>query len=350
MAELTNDIRFTTQIAHDLKSALANGSFSKIFVLTDSNTRKDCLPIILDVLPEDHFIIEIPAGEENKTIATCEKIWDKFTLANADRYALLINLGGGVICDMGGFCARTYKRGIAFWNIPTTVLSQVDASVGGKLGVDFGSYKNHIGLFSEPDIVFIDSVFFKTLERKEIISGFAEMIKHTLIRDAQGFNKLSQVDIDSIDWSEWIPKSVEVKKTIVEADPLEKGLRKILNFGHTIGHAIESYYLGTEKQLKHGEAIAIGMICEGYLSVKKLDLTQEILDKLFAVIKRYFPLPGFADEELNAIANLTVQDKKNKDGQINAVLLKDIANPEIDVPVSNSEIKESLNYYNQLVK
>ena len=194
---------------------LSKRAFSRLFVLADTNTAELCLPVISGILPENYHLITVPAGEQNKTIKTCEKIWQALTDERADRHALMLNLGGGVICDMGGFCARTYKRGISFCNIPTTVLSQVDASVGGKLGVDFGSFKNHIGLFSEPDIVFIDPVFFKTLSQEEILSGFAEMIKHTLIRDPDGFERLLNEEIDSIDWAFWIPNSVNIKKAVV---------------------------------------------------------------------------------------------------------------------------------------
>ena len=347
MVSLKNDIRFTNKVSNDLEKELANSSYSSVFVLTDSNTVNYCLPIIRDQLPENATVITVPAGESNKTITTCENIWQVLTDGNADRHALLINLGGGVICDMGGFCARTYKRGIDFWNIPTTVLSQVDASVGGKLGVDFGKYKNHIGLFSEPDIVFIDPVFFETLPEDEVVSGFAEMIKHALIRNPEGFEKLAGEDAGTIDWSAWIPGSVEIKKEVVEADPTENGLRKILNFGHTIGHAIESYFLDTSQPLKHGEAIALGMIAESYLSQSKLGLPEDEFNRIAACLAKQFPMPMIPGESLESIASLAIQDKKNKDGIINAVLLNKIGSPEIDVPITRSEIIDALTAYNK---
>lgn len=350
MVALENDIRFTNKISESMKNELSNGSYSSVFVLTDSNTNRDCLPVISEALPEATRLITIPAGEVHKTIATCQDIWQQLTDGQADRHALMINLGGGVICDMGGFCARTYKRGIDFWNIPTTVLSQVDASVGGKLGVDFGSYKNHIGLFSEPDIVFIDSVFFETLDHGEVVSGFAEMIKHTIIRDARGFEKLLDEDIKTIDWSHWIPNSIEIKKKVVEDDPTERGLRKILNFGHTIGHAIESYFLNTNHALRHGEAIALGMITESFLSTEKLGLSNEEFKKIKELLTRHFPTPIISKEAKVAIADLAVHDKKNKDGVINAVLIAAIGTPQIDVPISKSEIIKSLSYYNEALR
>ena len=347
MVSPENDIRFTNQVAQLVKKEVSARSYSNLFVLTDSNTVRYCLPVISEALPENYQLITIPAGEPHKTISTCEKIWQELTNRRADRHALILNLGGGVICDMGGFCARTYKRGIDFWNIPTTVLSQVDASVGGKLGVDFGQFKNHIGLFSEPDIVFIDSVFFKTLSQEETLSGFAEMIKHTLIRDPQGFQRLQTEDIDSIDWSDWIPNSVEIKKAVVEADPTEKGLRKILNFGHTIGHAIESHYLNGKQPLRHGEAIALGMITESFLSVTKSGLSEEEYMKIATFLAKIFPTPEISNADIEVITDLAVHDKKNKDGVINAVLLNNIGAPEIDVPISKAEIKHALVAYNQ---
>lgn len=350
MVSLDNDIRFTNSIAENIQQELEDSSYSAVFVLTDTNTNRDCLPVISQALPSESKIITVANGEVNKTIATCQEIWQQLTEGNADRHALLINLGGGVICDMGGFCARTFKRGIDFWNIPTTVLSQVDASVGGKLGVDFGSFKNHIGLFSEPNIVFIDPAFFNTLDKAEVVSGFAEMIKHTIIRDGDGFEKLMQENIDSLDWSVWIPNSVEIKKMVVEEDPTEKGLRKILNFGHTIGHAIESYFLHTTRALRHGEAIALGMLCESYLSIKKLGFTKEEFAQVKDILTRHFPTPEISTESIKPIAELAVHDKKNKDGIINAVLISAIGTPEIDVPISKSDIIESLNYYNEAIR
>jgi 3-dehydroquinate synthase len=345
MAVDQSNIQFTNKILSALTDALEEEQYSKIFVLTDENTHRYCLALIDEALPNQYIEISISSGEENKTLDTCTAIWQTLTDNHADRHALLINLGGGVICDMGGFCARTYKRGIRFWNVPTTVLSQVDASVGGKLGVDFGVFKNHIGLFSEPDLVFIDPVFFKTLPDDQVTSGFAEMIKHCLIRDRAGFERLKQTEIKKLDWQYWIPNSVKIKKAVVEEDPHEKGLRKILNFGHTIGHAVESFYLGTDKALKHGEAIAIGMIAEIYLSVKNCELTQATANNIISYLLKTFPVQIIKEQEVSEIVKLASHDKKNKAGRINAVLLNDIGNPTIDSVITEDEIQEALNYY-----
>jgi 3-dehydroquinate synthase len=350
MGSKENNLIFTNKILTSLESSLGDTSSADVFLLVDENTKQHCLPLIKDSLPENHRLITIKSGEENKTLATCEYIWQSITKANADRHALLINLGGGVICDMGGFCARTYKRGIQFWNIPTTLLSQVDASVGGKLGVDFGLFKNHIGLFSEPDRVFVDSVFFNTLPKDEIVSGFAEMVKHALIRDREMFYELLELRITDIDWQMWVPKSVAIKKEVVEQDPTEKGLRKILNFGHTIGHAVESYYLDQGNALKHGEAIAIGMVAETYLSVIKGILPEVDGELIINYLLKIFPKPAIEKNAISSIVHLALQDKKNMNNKIYAVLLSTIGEAVFDSEITEDDIRISLTYYNQQIK
>jgi len=350
MVKENNNLQFTNEVAKALKDRFEKESFSSVFVLVDDNTNHHCLPLIEKSLPVNHQLIQIKSGEANKTIATCQSIWQFLTDANADRHALIINLGGGVICDMGGFCARTYKRGIHFWNIPTTLLSQVDASVGGKLGVDFGVFKNHIGLFSDPDLVIIDSGFFNTLPQDEIISGYAEMVKHALIKDRIMFNELTAQNVNDLDWHSWVLRSVAIKKVIVEEDPTENGLRKILNFGHTVGHAVESYFMDKGNALKHGEAIAIGMIAETYLSCSKHMLVQEEGDRIIEYLLEVFPKKEIANDTLDDIVNLAFQDKKNKNGKIYAVLLKALGEAVYDTEINADEIRKSLIYYNQLTK
>ena len=343
-------IHITSDIASSLEAFLASGSYSNTFILVDENTERDCLPIIKKSLPEATTLIEIKSGEVNKHLETCKEIWEVLTEANADRKALLINLGGGVITDMGGFCAATYKRGIDFVNIPTTLLSQVDASIGGKLGVDFSGFKNHIGLFQIPNKVFIDSVFLKTLSFKELRSGFAEVIKHTLISDEKAFYGLTEVSIQTIDWNRQIEASLEIKNEIVEADPKENGRRKLLNYGHTIGHAIETYYLDTSKHLRHGEAIAIGMIAEGFLSVRKSGMPEQELETLTSyLVETYKPQP-VVKEDIEEITRLALQDKKNIGSKINCVLLNQIGKAEFDIEITSQEILEAIEYYNTQIK
>ncbi len=333
-------------VTASLKVFFSNNNYAQVAVLVDENTKRYCLPIIKDILPKKHHLINIKSGEEHKHLQTCSFIWNELTNKNFDRNALFINLGGGVIGDMGGFCASTYKRGIDFIQIPTTLLSQVDASVGGKLGIDFNGFKNHIGVFQLPKEVFIDTLFLNTLPEKEIRSGFAEVIKHCLIADAEVWNVIRKKDLSNQNWKELVTHSVKIKEDITLQDPKEKGLRKILNFGHTIGHAIESYCLSQPKRkVLHGEAVAAGMICETYLSVKKGKLPESSLEEIEEFIFPVFGKIKIKQEETEEIAKLALQDKKNSGGKINCILLANIGIPLIDQPVSLKEIKESLEFY-----
>lgn len=336
---ITNDIR---QI---LNKYLGEHSFSRIGILVDENTRSLCLPIIHDQVG-NATIIEIGSGENHKNLDTCEMIWNQLTEAFFDRHALLINLGGGVIGDMGGFCAATYKRGITFINIPTTLLAQVDASVGGKLGIDFRGYKNHIGVFQKPDHVLIDPLFLKTLPRRDLRAGFAEIIKHALIADGAYWPKISRHTFDQQDWTSHIKHSVKIKKQVVKEDPTETGLRKILNFGHTLGHAIESYFMDhPERNLLHGEAIAAGMIIESYLSQTILKLEEREVKEIQDYILSVFDKIIFSEKDIEPIINFSIQDKKNVKGIVNFSLLKKIGEATYNIPVSRSQMLEALVRY-----
>ena len=342
--QIGTNITITDNIATGIKSFLDQHAYSKIGVLLDENTREHCYPLVRDCLPA-HATIEIKSGERNKNLTTCGSIWQFLTDQQFDRLSLLINLGGGVIGDMGGFCAATFKRGIAFINVPTTLLSQVDASVGGKLGVDFGPYKNHIGLFQEPERVFIDTIFLRTLPARELLSGFAEVIKHALIADPQLWKDLKSKSPWELSWQEIVPKAVKIKERIVAEDPRENGLRKILNFGHTLGHAIEGYYLGASKnRLLHGEAIAIGMVAEAYLSNRRLSLIEPILVEIGDFIRKNYPTARIDRDKVREISELAIQDKKNRNNEIRAVLLKDIGTPVADVAIGLGEVEEALQY------
>lgn len=327
---------------------LSDNQYSKIAIVVDDNTKRDCLPIIQKIVTTQK-IIELPSGEENKNIDSCQLIWQDLTDLAFDRNGLLINLGGGVIGDMGGFCAATYKRGIDFMNIPTTLLSMVDASVGGKLGVDFSHLKNQIGLFQNPSVVLIDPIFLDTLPERELRSGYAEIVKHSLIQDANLWKKLQGIDYKTLDWDSIIEHSIAIKSAVVADDPTEKGLRKILNFGHTIGHAIESFYLQHEgKKLLHGEAIAIGMICEAYLSMDRLRLSEVELIQVQKHLLEVFGKTKMESEDFDSITDLMLQDKKNNAGTIQAVLLKKIGLPKVDMPITAIETKKALKYYDSL--
>ncbi|SEF43966.1 3-dehydroquinate synthase [Algoriphagus boritolerans] len=339
---------FTSEAANALSGVLTQLSFSHLVVLTDSNTQTHCLPLINGVLPNSTIYISVEPGEIHKNLETCSSIWSEMTDAGLDRKALMLNLGGGVITDMGGFCASLYKRGIRFINMPTTLLSQVDASVGGKLGVDFNGLKNHLGVFNEPETVIISPEFLKTLPHSELRSGYAEVLKHGLIRDKSYFEKLKSENWESQDWESLIMHSVGIKKAVVQADPKEAGLRKILNFGHTIGHAFESYFLDSENHLLHGEAIALGMICEGFLSAQKIGFSFEELDHLTKMMLQIYGKVEFSKEHLDPILDLCLQDKKNEGNVLLFSLLNSIGDCTYNIPVNREEIRDAIHYYHNL--
>ena len=315
-------------------------SFSRLFVLVDKNTKESCYPLVEKLLPS-HQVIEITPGEQTKDLRQCMHIWDKLTEAQADRNTLLLNLGGGVVTDMGGFCAGTYKRGIRFINVPTTLLAQVDASTGGKTGVDYQGFKNHIGVFNEPEFVFIDQVFHKTLPKRELASGFAEMLKHGLIKDEAHWKHLIAKGYEQIDLAT-IQHSVAIKQAVVTTDPLEKGERKILNFGHTIGHAIESDMLYTEHPLLHGEAIALGMIMEAYIALQKGLIVKEAFEEIESSIKKYYSFPEIKKASRDNILRLCKQDKKNDKGIIQMSLLEKIGQANFNISVEAELIEQAL--------
>lgn len=336
---------------HDSPSILIerfvkNKEYTKLALLVDSNTKICCYPLIKDSLP-NHNLIQLPAGESYKNLTSCQHIWEQLTELNFDRHSLLIVLGGGVLGDMGGFCAATFKRGIEFVLIPTTLLAQVDASIGGKLGIDFKHFKNHIGLFKNPLVTLISPAFLSTLPERELRSGFAEIIKHCLIADKAMWEIIRQKPLEGQDWKTLIPHSIKIKQAITDQDPSEKGLRKALNFGHTLGHAVETYYLSTANPIFHGEAIAMGMIMESFIAMKRGYLTEPELNS----IKDYLILifgkveTSFEDE---AIQHLTLQDKKNKGDQVLLAVPKGIGQSVWDVMVNQLETREAMNYYRSL--
>ena len=345
---LPEEIEISQNISVSIQAFFNSSDYDKVAVLVDENSRVHCLPLVQNVIkPTD--IIEIESGEEKKTLDTCVRIWKELTDNHYERKSLMVNLGGGVIGDMGGFCAATYKRGIDFINIPTTLLSQVDASVGGKLGIDFLGFKNHIGTFELPRKVFIDTKFLKTLPGRELRSGFAEVIKHCLIADKDYWEIVSNLDFKDQNWPDIVNHSVKVKNEVVEEDPFEKGRRKILNFGHTIGHAIESYFLPKDEQrLLHGEAIAVGMICEAYLSEKFCTLPESSVRSIENYIIKTFGHIRISKEDIDEITKLCLQDKKNEKGIINFSLLEEIGNSVFNVGIEQNEIRNVLQQYAKL--
>jgi len=331
----------------ELAKFIDSGRYSRFFVLTDENTAKYCLPLLREKLgnPDNFDIIEINSGEESKDIDFCIGVWKMLIDFGADRQSLLINLGGGVISDLGGFAASTFKRGIDFVHVPTTLLSQVDASVGGKTGIDIDSIKNIIGTFTQPKAVFIEYRFLLSLPARQILSGTAEMLKHGLICDAAYWNLLKESDLNN-PTADLIYRSVAIKNKIVLEDPHEKNIRKALNFGHTIGHAIETYsLLNDEYSLSHGEAIAIGMICEAWLSYKKTGLSAADLAEVTKVLSDLYPRYDLKSEYNDTLLGFMLKDKKNQNGKINCTLLSAIGQFSIDNFCTNEELLEGLGYY-----
>lgn len=332
-----------------LQTLLARPAVSGVAVLVDANTRRWCYEALRPFLPEQHLLIEIAAGEEYKTLATCEAVWSQLTETRTDRHAVLVNLGGGVVTDLGGFCAALYKRGIRFVQVPTTLLAQVDASVGGKTGVDFQSFKNQIGVFKEPAAVCIEPQFLHTLEPRQLKAGYAEVVKHWLIADAGAFARHRRLGFITEDWTPIIRESVALKQRIVAQDPLESGLRKLLNFGHTVGHALESYLLTQPgREILHGEAVAAGMVCEAWLSHHRGLLAAEELEQVETFLFSVFEKVQFITLETEAIAEFALQDKKNAGTTINCTLLEGLGHGVYDQPVTLADIAEALRYYHRL--
>lgn len=321
---------------------------SKIFILVDENTHQHCLPILLGNLETDiqYEIIEIEPGEEMKNIETATQLWEILAENQADRQALILNIGGGVITDMGGFVASTYKRGIRFVNLPTTLLAMCDASIGGKTGIDHQFLKNVIGTFALPEHIFVDTDFLKTLPFKELRSGFAEMLKHGLIADRNHWEKLISIpELTPENVAPNIETSMNIKQKVVDVDFKEQNLRKTLNFGHTIGHALESLFLQTGNIIPHGEAVAAGMICETYLSFLENLISENDFKTVVENIRKFYPkldISTFSDDD---ILNLMINDKKNSDGKINFSLIDGIGSCVFDYKTSRENILKSISYY-----
>ena len=333
---------------NEINSLLIKNNYSTIFILSDENTNEHCVPTFLANLATKIAIeiIEIEPGESLKNITTCVEVWTILTELGADRKSLLINIGGGVITDLGGFVASTFKRGIDFINVPTSLLGMVDASIGGKNGVDLGNLKNQIGVINVPKMVIVDSNYLETLPKNQMLSGFAEMLKHGLIFDKkywESFLDLSTIDFADFDY--YIYKSIEIKNEIVKQDPTENGIRKALNFGHTLGHAIESYFLDSKTPLLHGEAIAIGMILEAYISKEKNLISTIEYQEIKNTIKSIYKEHKISENDINSIEKLLIHDKKNEYGKVQFALLNGIGGIKINELVTNELILSSFKDY-----
>lgn len=343
----------SNSIANDLDEAIISVSHDKLFLLTDNNTHVMCYPLIENSNSIQKAIeIVIPADDSNKTIENLCKVWKILTEKGATRHSLLINLGGGMVTDLGGFAAATFKRGIKYINVPTTLLGAVDAAVGGKTGINFEGYKNEVGSFYPSEQVIISSDFFRTLDNRGILSGYAEMIKHALIQSDEEWKKIISFSLENIDYgnlSELVFRSVGIKSEIVEKDPFEKNIRKALNLGHTTAHAFESFAMSKSKPIAHGYAVAWGIIVELYLSHRQCGFPKEKLQKTVRFIHQNYGAFPITCDHYDELFEITRHDKKNQGNTINFTLLSDTGNVQIDQTADKEMFFEALDFYRDSV-
>ncbi len=333
-----------------LNNMLEASNFSKIFIVADKHTLAYCYPHLKKKLTTEKSIeiLTIGIGEHHKTIETCELLWQKLCDLEADRSSLIINLGGGIVTDLGGFVASTLKRGVHFINIPTTLLGMVDAAIGGKTGINLGSLKNQVGAFANPSMIIIDSCFLKTLPERELRSGMAEILKYGLSYDEKLYQLLKKNNINTIDFLEkLIYRSAEIKNEVVLKDPQEKNLRKVLNFGHSLGHAIESYFLKNDgdTHLTHGEAVAAGMVLAAHLSHQYLEFSLEKTDEIKSFIQTYFGKIDLSESDYKALLILLKHDKKAESGIVKFVLIPQIGQFKLNCEVGETAIIKAFKYY-----
>lgn len=341
-------IILSDNITEALETAIAAVEHDKLFMLTDDTTLRLCAPVVQSIA-DRAGMIAIPAGDTNKGLESMAHVWGELQHMDATRHSLMVNLGGGMVTDLGGFAASTFKRGIKFINIPTTLLSMVDASVGGKTGVNFGGLKNEIGVFNNADCVILDTVFLKTMDSENLRSGYAEMLKHGLINDKRMWAELMNYDISSPDLTElqrMVAESVQVKERIVIEDPLEHGIRKALNLGHTMGHAFESFAM-KRTPILHGYAVAYGIICELYLSAKKTGFPTDKLHQTVSYIHEHYGTLPITCNDYDELLALMKHDKKNVAGTINFTLLGNIGDIRINQTATREEIMEALDFFRE---
>lgn len=345
---MANKVVISTDIVASLTEAVGEVKHDKLFLLMDETTQALCLPLVKDIpCMKDAKHIVIGATDTHKTLETLAHVWTEMGNGGGTRHSLMVNLGGGMVTDLGGFAASTFKRGIKYINIPTTLLSMVDASVGGKTGINFNGLKNEIGVFNMPETVILDTEFLKSLDHENICSGYAEMLKHGLISNVENYAELLNFDLDNVDYKhlgEMVGTSVAIKERVVTEDPFEHGIRKALNLGHTAGHAFESWALSRKPYL-HGYAVAWGLICELYLSATKAGFPTDIMRQTVRFIKdNYGTLPITCDDYPELFEYMT-HDKKNTAGIINFTLLGGIGDIRINQTATKDEIYEMLDFF-----
>lgn len=335
---------YSSSIDLSINHILESNEYSDYAILVDSNTEKKCLSLINDKLVKN--VICIPSGESSKSIEQCSAIWEQMTNFNLDRKAVLINLGGGVICDIGAFCASTYKRGIAFIHIPTSLLAMTDAAIGGKAGINFGKLKNHIGLFNEAIQIIINPIFLETLPGRELKSGYAEILKHAIISGEELWSKTHFTETSKDDWKKTIELSSAIKNEIIQKDFRESGLRKSLNLGHSIGHLIESFSFDSNNPKTHGEAIAEGIMVESFISYQKYLLSEKDLAEIINRINSIFNPTEIEEECEKYILENIGQDKKNAYNKFLFALPEKIGKVSIEQEVKIEDIKMAISNFN----
>ena len=347
---MANKVVISTDIKQSLNEAVGDVPHDKLFILTDETTHELCLPVVADIpCLKDAVHITIGATDTHKTLETLAHVWTEMGNGGGSRHSLMVNLGGGMVTDLGGFAASTFKRGIKYINIPTTLLSMVDASVGGKTGINFNGLKNEIGVFNSPETVILDTEFLRTLDHENILSGYAEMLKHGLISNDDNYAELLNFDLDSIDYAhlgQMVATSVAIKERVVLEDPFEHGIRKALNLGHTAGHAFESWVL-TRKPYLHGYAVAWGLICELYLSCVKTGFPTDRMRQTVRFIKENYGILPVTCDDYPELFEFMTHDKKNTAGIINFTLLGGIGDIRINQTANREEIYEMLDFFRE---
>lgn len=348
---MKQDVIIADNLERCLAEAVGKVEHDRLFVLTDTTTKQLCWPVVQNyAVMKDAIMITIQPTDEAKTLETLATVWTSLQKGDATRHSLMINLGGGMVTDLGGFAASTFKRGMAYINIPTTLLSQVDASVGGKTGINFGGLKNEIGVFNCASSVILSSTFLRTLDTENMLSGYAEMLKHGLLSSKENWAELLTFDITTPDYAtlqNLVAKSVAIKEQIVKEDPTEKGIRKALNLGHTAGHAIESLALKEGRTILHGYAVAWGLLMELYLSARKCGFPAKEMHQMEAYIKEHYGKFLYDCKHYETLYNFMSHDKKNQGGNINFTLLGGIGDIRINQTASQDEIEEMLDYYRE---
>ena len=334
-----------------LSAAVRKVEHDRLFVLTDETTCRLCWPLVSEMpCMAEAQMMTIGATDENKTLESLTHVWRCLQEGGATRHSLIVNLGGGMVTDLGGFAASTFKRGIAYINVPTTLLSMVDASVGGKTGINFGGLKNEVGVFNCAQTVILDAEFLHTLDYENLASGYAEMLKHGLISTEENWAELLRFDLQRVDYralGRLVAKSVAIKERIVEEDPLEHGIRKALNLGHTVGHAFESLAMAEERTVLHGYAVAWGLVCELYLSAKRVGFPADKLRQTMAFVRDTYGAFAFTCKHYDRLYELMTHDKKNTAGQVNFTLLGDVGDIRINQTATREEIMDMLDFYRE---